>query len=215
MSFKEMLLIPKAEFKRLNLAEHEAESKKLTKIRRNRNLTKHERKTKFVQNLDTYLKHAADYREPVKISLEKVEEKKKIDDDEMPTDFPTLQIEELFPRKLRKRARTIYDKIRILPNVVEKSAKSVRIDRKNLKHGLLYYVREMLTPDDGSVEPMRGYEKFVSLLNDAKIHLNSVPNTRYKFKLRQYKRNIISEDSDSESQVGGGCLFKYWKNFRF
>jgi hypothetical protein len=216
MSFKEMLLIPKPEIERMKGANLEEQEKALYQIRKDRKLTKHERKTKFVNNLDKYLKSVNEYRRPMKIAIKRIEDRNMVDNArEMPADYATIQITELFPRKLRKKARDVYDKISVLPNVVEKSGNIVAINGRNLKFSLLQYIREMLSPDDGTTAPKKGFEKFATLLKDANIHLNSVPNLRYKFKLRQLKRGVLSSESDSDSQVGGGCPFKHWKSFRF
>lgn len=218
MSFQEVILIPRSEYQRYDPSETKALNLELARIKNNNALTTHEKNTKYVDKLSSLMEANKKLRAPMELTVEKtVATPAHTLKQEAAESYSSSRIKELLPAKSRQKAANMYDRLRKLPRVIERE-KTVVIDDVVLKHSLLDFVGEALTPK-GPRTPLKGHEHFVRLLKETGTRANSVINKDYLKMLKGMKK--VKKDSSSSpgsslnnSLVGAGCLGK-WKRFYF
>lgn len=218
MNFQEVILIPRSEYQRYDPSENNALNLELTRIKNNNALTTHERNTKYVDKLSSLMESNKKLRAPMELTVEKtVAAPTHAPKQEAPESYSSSRIKELLPAKSRQKATNMYERLRKLPRVIERE-KTVKIDDVVLKHTLLDFVGEALTPK-GPHTPLKGHEHFVRLLKETGTRANSVINKDYLKILKgmkKVKKGSLSSGDDSldNSLVGAGHLGK-WKRFYF
>jgi len=211
MSFNKLILIPKSEYEKFTSDEAKNLHADMIRTKKDGTLSRYEKKIKFQNKLSTFLDTSKKLREPIKLSIEPDKASSNFIKPEALEENLTVQKLKEIPSDLRRRAYTLYERLKLQPGVYE-SANSVVINNTKLNHNLFKYVAEAIRPKTIK-KPLRGYSHVVKLMHRSNVKMPSIAHDSYRSKLNNFRLNRANLDDSTQS--GSGCPLKNWKNYRF